>query len=256
MKNNILEEINEEMWYIIISVLAVLIILALLGFCFLLGRRREKSNLELINDANEREKVKENEYVKEQFGEIRTSQGPNPVSRTENYKYLHDLIQKDLIPIVKKGKQLPRNLLSPMEDFTDDEDDMTGYKISPIDDEESHIYAKIGAPASFMMQRFQQQPFPSNPSISSIESSGSQNLSSLDSANSFMNKQRMKEEMKMVSPEKKKPFIIKNVYVKPPEDRHVVKQTKFMLNNDPEDSDDDADDQYVTLLPTAKLPPV
>ena len=54
-----------------------------------------------------------------------------------------------------------------MEDFTDDEDDGDrGYKISPIDDEESHIYAKIGAPASFMMQRFQQQPFPSNPSIS------------------------------------------------------------------------------------------
>ena len=54
-----------------------------------------------------------------------------------------------------------------MEDFTDDEDDRDrGYKISPIDDEESHIYAKIGAPASFMMHRFQQQPFPSNPSIS------------------------------------------------------------------------------------------
>ena len=32
----------------IISVLALLIILSLLGLCFLLGRRREKSNLELI----------------------------------------------------------------------------------------------------------------------------------------------------------------------------------------------------------------
>ena len=52
-------------------------------------------------------------------------------------------------------------LLSPMEDFTDDGDDMAGYKISTIEDEESHIYAKIGAPASFMMQRFQQKPFPS-----------------------------------------------------------------------------------------------
>ena len=84
----------------------------------------------------------------------------------------------------------------------------------------------------------------------SIESNGSQNLSSLDSANSFMNKMRMKEEMKM----KKQPFVIKNVYVKPPEERHVVKQTKFMLNTDQEESDED--DQYVTLLPTKPLPPV
>ena len=83
----------------------------------------------------------------------------------------------------------------------------------------------------------------------SIESNGSQNLSSLDSANSFMNKMRMKEEMKM-----KQPFVIKNVYVKPPEERHVVKQTKFMLNTDQEESDED--DQYVTLLPTKPLPPV
>ena len=105
-------------------------------------------------------------------------------------------------------------LLSPMEDFTDDGDDMAGYKISTIEDEESHIYAKIGAPASFMMQRFQQQPFPSNPSISSIESSGSQNLSSLDSANSF----------------KKKPFIIKNVYVNPPEDLHVVAMFTYFIS--------------------------
>ena len=74
-------------------------------------------------------------------------------------------------------------------------------------------------------------------------------MSSLDSANSFMNKMRMKEEMK-----KKQPFVIKNVYVKPPEERHVVKQTKFMLNTDQEESDED--DQYVTLLPTKPLPSV
>ena len=49
------------MWYIIIAVLAVLIIIALLGFCFILGRRREKSNAELIKDANARERIKENE---------------------------------------------------------------------------------------------------------------------------------------------------------------------------------------------------
>ena len=83
---DILEEINEEMWYVIICVLAVLIMLALLVLCFLLGRRREKSNAELIKDANEREKVKENEYVKEQFGAAqgRMPRGPDPVSLIEN----------------------------------------------------------------------------------------------------------------------------------------------------------------------------
>ena len=150
---------------------------------------------------------------------------------------------------MKKGKQLPRNLLSPMEDLTDDEDDITNYKISPIDDEESHIYAKIGAPASFMMQRFQHQPFPSDPSLSSLESSGSQHLSSLDSANSFNNN----KQGKMNSAEKKKPFVIKNLYVKPPEERPAVKQTKFMLKKDNQEYSDDEDDQYVTLLPAQPL---
>ena len=42
------------MWYVIIAVLSVLIILTLLGGCFILGRRREKSNAELIKNANER----------------------------------------------------------------------------------------------------------------------------------------------------------------------------------------------------------
>ena len=74
------------MWYVIICVLAVLIMLALLVLCFLLGRRREKSNAELIKDANEREKVKENEYVKEQFGAAHgmMPRGPDPVSLIEN----------------------------------------------------------------------------------------------------------------------------------------------------------------------------
>ena len=80
----ILEEFNEEMWYIIIAVLAVLIILALLGFCFILGRRREKSNAELIKDANARERIKENEYVKEQYSQELKCRGPNPVSMISN----------------------------------------------------------------------------------------------------------------------------------------------------------------------------
>ena len=80
----ILEEFNEEMWYIIIAVLAVLIIIALLGFCFILGRRREKSNAELIKDANARERIKENEYVKEQYSQELKCRGPNPVSMISN----------------------------------------------------------------------------------------------------------------------------------------------------------------------------
>ena len=46
--------VDEEFWYVVIAVLSVLIILALLAFCFILGRRREKSNAELIKTANER----------------------------------------------------------------------------------------------------------------------------------------------------------------------------------------------------------
>ena len=46
--------VDEEFWYVVIAVLSVLIIFALLGFCFILGRRREKSNAELIKTANER----------------------------------------------------------------------------------------------------------------------------------------------------------------------------------------------------------
>ena len=72
------------MWYIIIAVLAVLIIIALLGFCFILGRRREKSNAELIKDANARERIKENEYVKEQYSQELKCRGPNPVSMISN----------------------------------------------------------------------------------------------------------------------------------------------------------------------------
>ena len=56
-KLGILEQtslVDEEFWYVVIAVLSVLIIFALLGFCFILGRRREKSNAELIKTANER----------------------------------------------------------------------------------------------------------------------------------------------------------------------------------------------------------
>ena len=59
-------EFNEEFWYIIIGVLVILIIFALLGFCYILGRNKGASNEELMKAANMRERAKENEYVKTQ----------------------------------------------------------------------------------------------------------------------------------------------------------------------------------------------
>ena len=162
---------------------------------------------------------------------------------------------------MKKGTQLPKNILSPVEDLDDDdddEDDFTNYKISPIDDEESHIYAKITRPAPYMIQRFQQQPFPSNPSISSLESNDSQNLSSLDSANTFNNKNANNVNEQVPKPlatqAKKKPFVIKNLYVKPEE--KMINQIKFTQRNEYMEDSDDEDDQYVTLLPVQKPMPL
>jgi len=234
-------EFNNEIWYIIISVLVLLIILATFGFCFLLGRRRRvnaKTNAELIKEALERES-KENEYVKEKFEKFDTNhhemkiRGPDP----------------DLIPIMKNAKQLPKNLLSPVDDFTDDEDDFgTNYKISPIDDEESHIYAKLTRPHSYGKNQFS-----SNPSISSLDTNDSQSFSSLDSANSAFNRKVPPLPSSRISPKVKKPFVIKNLYVKPNREENCVKQTKFIKNNvyvgDIIDDEDDKDDQYVTLLP-------
>ena len=59
-------EFNEEFWYIIIGVLVILIIFALLGFCYILGINKGASNEELMKAANMRERAKENEYVKTQ----------------------------------------------------------------------------------------------------------------------------------------------------------------------------------------------
>ena len=163
---------------------------------------------------------------------------------------------------MKKGTQLPKNILSPVEDLDDDEDedDFTNYKISPIDDEESHIYAKITRPAPYMIQRFQQQPFPSNPSISSLESNDSQNLSSLDSANTFNNKNASNVNASVPTPlatqAKKKPFVIKNLYVKPEREEKMANQIKFTQRNEYIGDSDDEDDQYVTLLPVQKSMPL
>ena len=51
---------------------------------------------------------------------------------------------------------------------------------------------------------------------------------------------------------KKKPFVIKNLYVKPDKDGKMVNQTKFTQRNEYIGDTDDEDDQYVTLLPVQK----
>ena len=182
-------------------------------------------------------------------------QGPEPVifpySRHREPSRSTNLSPQDLIPSVKKNRQLPKNLLSPQEDFSDEEDDITNYKICPIDDEESHIYAKLTRPLPYMMQRFEQQPLCSHTaSISSLESDSSLHispaLSSLDSANSEFRRKNTQQ-----SPSKR-PFVIKNLYVKPDNNEQLINQKDFMMKNNKinaiDDSEDD-DDQYVTLLP-------
>ena len=159
---------------------------------------------------------------------------------------------QDLIPSVKKCRNLPKNLLSPQEDFSDVEDDITNYKICPIDDEESHIYAKLTRPLPYMMQRFEQQPLCSHTaSISSLESAPSLHispaLSSLDSANSEFRRKNTQQ-----SPSKR-PFVIKNLYVKPDNNEQLINQKDLMMKNNNQinaiDDSEDDDDQYVTLLP-------
>ena len=189
-----------------------------------------------------REKIKENEYVKD-FPSSAKMKGPEPVRFDQSpVVTVTNLSTQDLIPsTAKHSRNLPQNLLSPQEEFTDDEDDMTDYKICPIEDEESHIYAKLTRPLPYMLQRFEQQPLCSNnASLSSLESAGSQQLSSLDSANSEFRRKNTPQ-TGLMSPAKR-PFVIKNLYMRP---------ENYDLNNQInaiEDSEDE-DNQYVTLLP-------
>ena len=170
--------------------------------------------------------------------------GPEPVRFVDQSSVLTvtNLSAQDLIPSsAKNNRNLPKNLLSPQEEFTDDEDDMTDYKICPIEDEESHIYAKLTRPLPYMLQRFEQQPLCSNnASLSSLESGGSQQLSSLDSANSEFRRKNTPQTGLMCPA--KRPFVIKNLYMRP---------DNYERNNQInaiEDSEEE-DNQYVTLLP-------
>ena len=68
-----------------VGVLALLIIISLLGLCFILGRRRqEKAVDELLKQASNIKRVEENEYTKPQsFSELK-SRGPNPVRKNKS----------------------------------------------------------------------------------------------------------------------------------------------------------------------------
>ena len=176
--------------------------------------------------------------------------GPEPVRfDPSSVLTVTNLSPQDLIPSsAKKTRNLPKNLLSPQEEFTDDEDDMTDYKICPIEDEESHIYAKLTRPLPYMLQRFEQQPLCSNnASLSSLESGGSQQLSSLDSANSEFRRKNTPQ-TGMMCPAKR-PFVLKNLYTRP-DSYELTHQINAI-----EDSEEE-DDQYVTLLPAQQNLPV
>ena len=180
------------------------------------------------------------------FPSFAKMKGPEPVRFDQrSILTVTNLSAQDLIPSsANNTRNLPKNLLSPQEEFTDDEDDMTDYKICPIEDEESHIYAKLTRPLPYMLQRFEQQPLCSNnASLSSLESGGSQQLSSLDSANSEFRRKNTPHSGLMCPA--KRPFVIKNLYMRP------ENYENYELNNQInaiEDSEEE-DNQYVTLLP-------
>ena len=181
------------------------------------------------------------------FPSFAKMKGPEPVRFDQrSILTVTNLSAQDLIPSsANNTRNLPKNLLSPQEEFTDDEDDMTDYKICPIEDEESHIYAKLTRPLPYMLQRFEQQPLCSNnASLSSLESGGSQQLSSLDSANSEFRRKNTPATGLMCPA--KRPFVIKNLYMRPdmrPENYELDNQINAI-----EDSEEE-DNQYVTLLP-------
>jgi len=241
---NLAEEKIEESFdvlYIVIGIFAIVIILLLLTLFIVLCKRRNRSNMKLIEIANDkskrREKIKDYEAGKcdddddegdewclgKEEGQMR---GPEP----------------DLIMPFKKSNQLPRNILS----YHDDEaDNVPNYMLTPLEDE-SHMYNNSHKP--FMIQRFEKQPLTSNTSFSSINTSPFS--SSLDSANSTMESPYSTVTKQSVN-ENEKPFRIKNIHVSG-RNQVYTKSSENAKANIKYTLEDDSDDQYVTLLPSVQ----
>jgi len=234
------EEKNEEsldILYIVIGIFAIVILLLLLTLAIVLFKRRNRSNMKLIEIANDqskrREKIRDYEAdkcIEEDDDEWQLGidkggmRGPDP----------------DLIMPLKNSNNFPRNLIR---DHQNEADDIPNYMLTPLEDE-SHMFSTSHKP--FMIQRFEKQPLPSNTSFSSMNTSPFS--SSLESANSAMDSP-CSSVSKQIPNEHEKPFRIKNIhvsgrnqmYTKPSENAKA--NLKFTLG-------DDSDDQYVTLLPS------
>lgn len=226
-----------DILYIVIGIFAIVIILLLLILCIVLCKRRNRSNMKLIEVANGQSKRREEmkDYEGDKCAEDEDDEwclgikegrmsGPDP----------------DLIMPFKKANQLPRNILSGHED---DEDDVPKYMLTPLEDE-SQMFTKSQKP--FMIQRFEKQPISYNTSFSSINMSPFS--SSLDSANSGM-ESPSNSITKQAAIKHEKPFHIKNIHVAG-RNQAYTKPSDNAKANMKYTLEDDSDDQYVTLLPS------
>jgi hypothetical protein len=237
---NMVEKKIEESFdvlYIVIGVFAIVILLLLLILVIVLCKRRNRSNMKLIEIANDqskrREKIRNYEASKcdEDEGDewcLGTDtggmSGPEP----------------DLIMPLKQSNKLPRNILR---DYDKEADNISNYLLTPLEDE-SHMFNNSQKP--FMIQRFEKQPLPSNNSFSSINSSPFS--SSLESGNSAMESPCGSVTKQFVN-EHEKPFRIKNIHVSG-RNQVYTKPTEKAKANIKYTLGDDSDDQYVTLLPS------
>jgi len=237
---NMEEEKNGDSFdvlYIVIGIFAIVILLLLVTLVIVLSKRRNRSNMKLIEIANDqskrREKIRDYEAGKCEDDaddewclgiDKGGMSGPDP----------------DLIMPFKQSNHLSRNIIR---DHQDETDNIPNYMLTPLEDE-SHVFNNSNKP--FMIQRFEKQPLPSNASFSSINTSPFS--SSLDSANSAMESPGTSI-TKQFTNEHERPFRIKNIhvsgrnqsYMKPAENAKA--NLKYTLG-------DDCDDQYVTLLPS------
>lgn len=222
-------EKSSHILYIVIGVFAIVIILLLLTLCIVLSKRRNRSNLELIKAANDqakrREKMKDCEA--NSFDENYDDDAEGKLSGLE----------PDLILPFKKGNQLPRNILSEEEE---EPSESPKFMLTPLEDESQTYYTSH---KPFMIQRFEKQPLSSNPSFSSIDYSCSPASNSFDSGNPDMESQ-----YNSLS-KQERPFLTKNVYVNGR--NKFTKPTNNTKANNKYALEDDSDDLYVTLLPSA-----
>merc|ERR1719154_331633 len=216
---------SSHILYIVIGVFAIVIILLLLTLCIVLSKRRNRSNMELIKAANDQ--TKRREKMKDEANNYEES--------FDDAEGKLSGLEPDLILPFKRGNQLRRNILS--EEEEEEPNDIPKFMLTPLEDESQSYY---NSHKPFMIQRFEKQPLSSNPSFSSIEYSCSPASNSFDSGNSGM------ESQSNSLSKQERPFPTKNVHVTGRNKFPKPANKKYALEDDP-------DDQYVTLLPSAHV---